>query len=241
MTCTNDDELSVRAVALAPRVASNLEAVRARIEGAGGDRHRVSVLAVTKGFGAEAALAATMAGLGAVGENYAEELREKATVLAGRGPSEWHFIGRIQRNKVGRLAGLVSCWQSVARAADAEAIARRAETAPSAFVEVNLSGDRGRPGCSLEEAPVVVEAVRRTGLFCRGLMAIAPLGLSGADLEETFSSLGSLSAGLGLAELSIGMSEDLEAAVRAGSTMVRVGRALFGPRIERAGGRVLQE
>lgn len=229
-------ELRRRAAELRPVVERGLATVRQRIEGAGGDPDGVRVVAVTKTFGAEAVLAALEAGLTDVGENYADELVAKAALVrtAGGTPA-WHFVGGIQRNKIGRLAPVVSCWQSLSRQAEADSLARHDEArASEVFVEVNLAGDPGRPGCSLDEVPALAAAVRRAGLDLRGLMAVAPLGAP-EDAEAGFRAVAAAAGRLGLGELSLGMSGDLEPAVRAGTTMVRVGTALFGARHRRAG------
>lgn len=232
--------LAAEADRLAPAVASRLDAVRERIRAAGGDVDGVTVLAVTKGFGPAVSLAALRAGLSQVGENYAEELLEKAAVLAGEAV-EWHFIGRIQRNKVGRLAPVVACWQSVSRPAEVAAIAARTGARPPGiFIEANLALDPTRPGARLEEIPALVETAA-AALSVRGLMAVAPLGAGQVETGRLFRKLAALNGSLGLSELSIGMSGDLEEAVRAGSTMVRVGTALFGERDSHAPRRVLQE
>ncbi len=207
---------------------------------------------MTKGFGPQAPLAALRAGLVDIGENYADELLAKhaavAGHLAGQEPAmplpRWHFVGAIQRNKVGRLAPAVDCWQSVSRASEATAIATRAKgAAPEVFVEIDVSGQPGRGGCPPDEAPAVVSAARTAGCNVRGLMTVAPLvasGPSGPGTEagrkqatEAFGRVARLASALGLNELSMGMSHDLEQAVAAGSTMVRIGTALFGERVIR--------
>jgi uncharacterized pyridoxal phosphate-containing UPF0001 family protein len=194
---------------------------------------------VTKTFGADAVTAALGAGIVDIGENYAAELVAKAALVTGLTESgapvpRWHFLGAIQRNKVGRLTPIVSCWQSISREAEAEAIALRAREAgvemPSGFVEVNLTDDEGRGGCAPGRVGAVVDAARTAGIELRGLMAVAPQG--GSEVASAaFARVARLASEHGLTELSIGMSGDLEEAVRAGSTMVRVGTALFGPRI----------
>ncbi len=222
-----------RARRFEPVVAQRLAEVRARIERAGGDPGKVQIVGVTKTFGPEYALAGLLAGIGDLGENYAEELSHKAAVLGeiGSPPVRWHFIGTIQRNKIRRIVGVVSCWQSVSRAAEAEAIAARSgELRPGVFVEVNVANDPARPGCPPSSVPGLVGMITATGLEVRGLMAVAPLG-EGPDTARTaFEEVARLRAEAGLAELSIGMSGDLEAAVGAGTTMVRIGTALFGSR-----------
>jgi pyridoxal phosphate enzyme (YggS family) len=204
-------------------VADRLAEVRRRIEGAGGDPKRVRIVAVTKGFGPDAVEAAVAAGLFDLGENYAQELAAKAPGAPAK--VRWHFLGRVQRNKVKALAPRVSCWQSVDRVPLGEALAARAPGA-AVLVQVNVTGQANRTGCSWEEAPTLVGALRGAGLDVRGLMAVGPHDQPG----PAFRRLAALAADLGLDELSMGMSGDLEEAVAAGSTMVRVGSALFGPR-----------
>lgn len=197
--------------------------LRARIDAAG-RRGGVAIVAVTKGFGPSAVQAAVAAGLYDCGENYAQELLSKAAECGGAGV-RWHFLGPVQRNKVAGLAGRVALWQGVDRVAAATEIARRAPGAP-VLVQVNLSGHPGRPGCAWADAPALVEAASLLGLDVRGLMGVA--GHDGA--RPQFRRLAALGARLGLAELSMGMSGDFEVAVQEGSTMVRIGTALFGAR-----------
>jgi uncharacterized pyridoxal phosphate-containing UPF0001 family protein len=205
-------------------VAARLAAVRARISRAGGDPDRVRVLAVTKGFGPEAVAAARAAGLTDIGENYAAELEAKAPGPPG---TQWHFLGAVQRNKVGALAPLVDVWQGVARFVEGERIARFAPGA-RVLIQVDYTGLPGRNGCAPEDAPALAEALLGLELHLQGLMTVAPPDPSAAD--AAFGSLRRLADELDLPERSMGMSADLEAAVAAGSTMVRVGRALFGER-----------
>jgi PLP dependent protein len=210
------------------QVAAGLEAVRARIAAAGGAPDRVTVVAVTKGFGPEAPRAALAAGLVHLGENYAQELEAKAAEVAGEGEACWHFIGRLQRNKVRRVAPLVALWESVDRRPLGEEIARRAPGA-KVLVQVNISAEEAKGGCTPEEAPELVGALGELGLDVRGLMGVAAAGEE-ARARAQFAELAALRASLGLAELSMGMTADLEAAVAEGATIVRVGTALFGQR-----------
>jgi PLP dependent protein len=205
-------------------VAARLAVVRNRIAGAGGDPEAVRVIAVTKGFGSEAVQAARAAGLEDVGENYAAEMLAKAPGPPG---TRWHFLGAVQRNKVRGLAPLVGVWQGVARVTEGERIARDAPGA-HVLVQVDYTGLPGRNGCAPEDVPALTAALRRLDLDVRGLMTVAPPDASAAP--EAFRALTRLADALGLPERSMGMSVDLEAAIAAGSTMVRVGRALFGER-----------
>ncbi len=185
------------------------------------------VIGVTKGFGAEAVRAARDAGLTDLGENYAAELVAKAARRTDDVGVVWHFLGPVQRNKVAQLAPLVGVWQSVAREAEGARIARFAPGA-QVLVQVETTGLPGRNGCSPAEAGELVARLFDLGLEVRGLMTVAAPGEGRA--KESFETLGRLADHLGLEERSMGMSDDLEAAVASGSTMVRIGRALFGDR-----------
>ena len=227
MTDRDDDALD------ADVVRRRLGDVRQQIADAGGDPDRVSVLAVTKGFGPGAVVAAVEAGLGAVGENYAQDLVDKAEHLAsGHRPSpEWHFIGRLQSNKVRILADHVACWQSVDRASLVDELARRAPGA-RIMVQVNAAEEASKGGATTTDAPDVVARARDAGLDVVGLMSVGVLGDDRAT-SAAFARVAELADRLELPERSMGMSGDLGAAVRAGTTMVRVGTALFGPRPHR--------
>lgn len=213
-------------------VAQRLTAVRLRIERAGGDPSKVRVVAVTKGFGTDAVRAALDAGLRDVGENYAAELVAKASGAVPDGVV-WHFLGAVQRNKVAQLAPIVGVWQSVAREAEGARIARFAPGA-RVLAEVETTGLPGRNGCSPPQVGALVARLRDLGLDVRGLMTVAAPGAAAA--QAAFESVGRLADQLGLEERSMGMTDDLEAAVAAGTTMVRVGRALFGDRPPRNAG-----
>jgi len=222
-------------MAVDPRdVGRALDAVRSRIASAGGDLERITVVAVTKGFGVDAAVAAHDAGLGDVGENYAQELVAKGRALApgvAKG-LRWHFLGTVQRNKVASLTPYVSLWQAVDRVAAGRTIAARCPGA-EVLIEVN-GGDPGRPGCAPAAVPELAEALGGLGLAVRGLMAVGPLGPP-ETARPLFRSVTALADRLGLPERSMGMTDDLEVAVEEGTTLVRVGRALFGPRPGRRG------
>jgi PLP dependent protein len=187
------------------------------------------VVGVTKGFGPDAVVAARQAGLTDLGENYAAELVGKAAADSDDPGVVWHFLGAVQRNKVAQLAPLVGLWQSVARAAEGERIARFAPGA-RVLVQVETTGLAGRNGCSPGAAGELVTRLGDLGLDVRGLMTVAAPGEAAGAGKEAFETLGRLADRLGLEERSMGMSDDLEAAVAAGSTMVRIGRALFGAR-----------
>ena len=211
-------------------VAERLAGVRDRIARAGGDWRSITVVAVTKGFGHDAVQAAYEAGVRDFGENYAGVLQTRASRVGGPNlpfatAPRWHYLGAVQRNKVRRLAPWVSVWQGVDRLAEGVEIDRHARGA-AVLVQVNVTGAPHRNGCSWEETPGLVQGLQDLGLDVRGLMCVGRRGDPGPD----FRRLATLARRLGLAEVSMGMSADLEVAVQEGSTMVRVGTALFGPR-----------
>ena len=234
-------------------LAERLAAIRARIDRAAPDPGAVTLVAVTKGFGPEAVAAASAAGLVDLGENYADELVAKATWWAGTGVGDpdgsgpgagatapstpgdpaagavrWHFLGPVQRNKVPRLAPWVACWQGVARVEEGRAIARRRPGA-SVLVQVDVAGIPGRGGVDPAGVPGLVEALRAEAVDVAGLMAVGPPGPP-EDARPGFLLVRRMADDLGLRIRSMGMTDDLEVAVAAGSTMVRIGRALFGQR-----------
>ncbi len=213
----------------AEEVGRRLEEVRTRIRRAGGDPERITVLAVTKGFPAASVEAARACGLDDIGENYAQELVAKAaSVTEG---VRWHFIGRIQTNKIRMLSHLVALWHAVDRPEVGEALARH-QAGAKVLVQVNVSGEPTKGGCLPDEAAGLVRELRATGIDVRGLMTVAPAGEPEGS-RPVFRKLAELAAALNLAELSMGMTSDLEVAVQEGATMVRVGQALFGPRPSR--------
>lgn len=210
---------------LAAAVSQRLEEVRARVALASAGRD-VRIVAVTKGFGADVVTATVAAGVRDLGENYAQELQAKA---AGA-PSgvRWHFLGTLQTNKVARVASLVAEWHAVDRAVAGDVLARHRAGA-AVFVEVNVTGDPAKHGCRPAGTGALVEHLRARALDVRGLMAVGPLG-DHSSSRAAFSRLAGLARELELTELSMGMSDDFEAAVEEGATTVRLGRALLGPR-----------
>lgn len=207
-------------------VAEAVERVRDRIAVAGGDPLSVRLVAVTKGFGADAVAAAVAAGVADVGESYTRELVAKAAVSPP--DVRWHFVGRLQSNKVRAVASLVEVWQSVDRPS---LIRRIGERRPGArvLVQVNATGQDTLGGCHPDDAPGLVADAGRAGLRVDGLMAVGTAG-DPEDARPGFRLVREMADRLDLPERSMGMSGDLEVAVQEGSTMVRVGRALFGPR-----------
>lgn len=223
-------------------VAQRLEQVLARIraaeQAAGRSRGSVSLVAVSKGQPVARLVVAARAGQKAFGENYLQEALGKIPHLLEY-QSEWHFIGPLQANKTKLVAENFDWLHSLERLRVAERLSRqRPEHAQALQVclQVNVSGEASKSGLRPQDTPALAEAVAALpGLRLRGLMAIPEATpeprrqrLAFARLRELLERLQSSLPELDT--LSMGMSEDLEAAVHEGATMVRIGTALFGPR-----------
>ncbi len=216
----------------AGEIAANLAAVTARIESAarraGRDPAGVTLVAITKTKPLEDLLAAWEAGVRHFGENRVQEAEAKFPHLPPGAVR--HLVGPVQSNKANRAARVAD----VLHAVDSADVARRLARAAAAegrrlavYVEVNTGGEETKAGVRPAEAPALVEAARALPeLDVLGLMAIPPPG----DTRPHFVALRRLAEPLGLAGLSMGMSDDFEAAVEEGATVVRVGTALFGTR-----------
>lgn len=210
-------------------IAANVAAVRRRIAAAGGDPHGVTLIAVTKGFGLGLAREAVAAGILDLGDNYAQDLLGKVGSFGDE--VRWHFLGPVQRNKVAALASRVDWWHSVERLSVGEAIARR-QPGAHVLVQVNATGESTKHGCRPDEAPGLVAQLQRLDLDVAGLMTIGPAGPA-EGARAGFRLVADLGRRLGLSELSMGMTGDLEVAIQEGATMVRIGRGVFGPRDRR--------
>jgi hypothetical protein len=225
-------------------IANNAQEVRHRIEtackAAGRSVESVTLLAVSKTFGADAVRQAVDAGECCFGENYVQEAVDKIDALADlHGRIEWHLIGPLQANKTRIVAERFDWAHTVDRLKIAQRLAeqRPASMAPlSVCVQVNISGEASKGGVEPGEALALARAVAALPrLRLRGLMAIPePAATLDAQrrphraLRELFEAL--RSQGLALDTLSMGMSADLEAAILEGATLVRVGSAIFGAR-----------
>ena len=223
--------------ASAPDIPGRLEAVCERVASAadrvGRTPASVAVIAVSKGFPAETVSAAMQAGQVDFAENRVQELRRKADQITG---ARWHFVGRLQRNKVRDVVGLASLIHSVDRIELAQDIAERAsrtQRLQRVLVQVNAGDDPAKAGCGVDDAPDLVGALRQMdGLACEGLMTIPAQGV---DPRPAFARLRQLRDDLRsqfpeVQHLSMGMSNDFEVAVEEGATIVRIGEAIFGPR-----------
>ena len=224
-------------------LSSALEQVNQRIRLAEQASNRpagsVRLLAVSKTFPADAIRDAHVAGQRAFGENYVQELESKCAELASLADIEWHFIGPLQSNKTRVVAEQAHWVHSVDRLKIAERLsAQRPAQLPAlnVCVQVNVSGEQSKSGCEPEQAIALAQAVAKLpGLTLRGLMCIPDPHADPATLAGQFTRLAALreqlcASGLALDTLSMGMSSDLETAIGAGSTLVRVGTAIFGAR-----------
>ncbi len=213
-------------------IGEHLAEIRARIDAAARAAHRdpaeVTLIAVSKEVGPDAVIDAMAAGQRDFGENRAQELASKVDALDAGGSEQpvWHFIGRLQRNKVKAVAGAVGLWHSVDRVEIGTAIAAHAPGA-RVLVQVNVGAEEQKGGCRPDDAPGIVTTLREMGLAVEGLMTVPP---HAGDPRPHFVTLRELATGLGLATLSMGMSGDFEAAIAEGATLVRVGTAIFGSR-----------
>jgi pyridoxal phosphate enzyme (YggS family) len=222
-------------------LGARLEHVRARIDAAadraGRDPSGVTLVAVSKTFGTDVLLEAITAGITDLGENRAQELKEKVAVIGDR--ARWHFVGHLQTNKVRHVVGSVRLVHSVDRIGLAEAIARRARSlgmVQDALIEVNIAAEESKHGASPTAAVALAEEVDSLdGIRIRGLMAMPPATPDPDASRPFFRRLAQLQRELlrhvnDADELSMGMSGDFEVAVEEGATLVRVGEAIFGPR-----------
>jgi len=206
-------------------IAERLDRVRQQIVDAGGSD--VEVLAVTKGHGIAAIEAATGVGLRAIGENYAQELVAKVSgVTLGVAV---HFIGQLQTNKVRQIAGIVDVYETVDRPALIREIAKRAPGA-HVLVQVDTTDEPGKGGCPPADVEALVDASRSAGLVVDGLMTVGPTEGGPEAGRLGFRRVRRLCDDLGLATCSMGMTDDFTVAVQEGSTLVRLGSALFGMR-----------
>jgi pyridoxal phosphate enzyme (YggS family) len=225
-------------------IASRLAEVQSRIaaaaERAGRKPDEITLVAVSKTHSVAEIQEALTAGLQHLGENYAQELRDKHAVI-GEGPT-WHFVGHVQKNKVKYIVPACALIHSVDSVELAEAISRRAVAfgrRQAVLVEVNVAGEVSKSGVPVARVEVLLgEMAPLPGIEVQGLMAMP---LWGADPEEArpwFRALRELRDDLGrrslpgvsLRQLSMGMTADYQVAIEEGATIVRIGTAIFGPR-----------
>ncbi len=190
----------------------------------------VRLIAVSKGQPVERIREVLAAGQRDFGENYVQELVEKGAALAGE-KMEWHFVGHLQKNKVGKVLGIISWLHSLDSLELAEVIQKRAVAPLKCLLEINLADEKSKTGLSKEEALALIPQLKAFDkIDLKGLMTISPVD----HFKELFSLLKAINQRYlyprPLTELSMGMSGDFETAIKEGATMVRIGSAIFGER-----------
>lgn len=220
--------------ALRERHAGLLTRLRAIAEANDHDPNGLRIVAVTKGWPLEVARAAIDAGLTRVGESRVQEAEPKIAAVPG---VEWHLVGRLQANKARRAARVFEVIHSVDSTALLDrlsGIANDEGRLIRLLIQVNMTGEAAKAGMAPEDALALAPAL--AGASVIGLMTIARMGAGHEEARTTFRRLRELrdrlaqASGIGLEELSMGMSDDAEAAAAEGATLVRIGTALFGPR-----------
>ncbi|MGZ4777920.1 MAG: YggS family pyridoxal phosphate-dependent enzyme [Thermoanaerobaculia bacterium] len=218
------DEIRAKLLSVQTRIAAACARAERAVES-------VTLIAVTKTFPAAAADAAIAAGVHELGENRVQEAREKIPRVSGR--ARWHLIGHLQSNKAKDAVQLFDVIQTVDSLGLAEKISHAASAAgkrQEVLLQINIGLEEQKSGVAPEDAARLLEDVRALeSLEVRGLMTIPPIG-SPDDAHRHFRKLRELRDRLGLAELSMGMTDDFEIAIEEGATMIRVGRAIFGSR-----------
>lgn len=220
---------------VAVTIRENVAAIEERIARAcarsGRTRGEVTLVAVSKTFPASFVEDAIDAGITEVGENRVQEAREKKPLV--RGAARWHLIGHLQTNKARDAVRLFDVIQAVDSLDLAEKLARAAEAhgkRQDVMLQVNIGDEPQKSGIERAEVEAVArQAAALASLRVIGLMALPPIGTP-EESRPYFRELRSMRDALGLEHLSMGMSEDFEAAIEEGSTIVRVGRAIFGSR-----------
>lgn len=199
----------------------------------------VTIVAVTKGFGADAVRAALAAGLADVGENRVQEAVEKQDALRDVPGLRWHLIGHLQRKKARVVAGRFDLVHSLDSLELAQELDRRSTTPQRVLLQVNVAREPQKSGCTPDEARPLVRHIAALGnLRLEGLMTLAPFTDDVDVQRRTFRDLRVLrdtikeEEGVWLPTLSMGMSGDYATAVAEGATVIRLGTALFGPRAE---------
>ena len=224
-------------------IATQLAAVRQRVDAAaiaaGREPASVKLLAASKTRSVDAVREAIAAGHTLFGESRAQELRDKANTLSDQ-DIEWHFIGALQKNKIKYVVGKAAMVHSVDSLALATALSdrcvREGVSPIGVLLQVNLAGEATKSGTTRQQALSLAHAMHALpGISLRGLMTLPPYSTSPEKAAPWFAGLAALAAdgrtaGLPLEELSMGMSGDLEVAIAHGSTIVRVGTAIFGRR-----------
>ncbi len=213
-------------------IAENLAAVEQRLRAAcsraGRKREEVTLVAVSKTFPAAKIDEAIAAGITHIGENRVQEARDKKPQV--RGTARWHLIGHLQSNKAKDAVRLFDMIETVDSIELAQKIARASEEVRDVLLQVNIGDEPQKSGIATADVTRMAQEIRAiSGLRLLGLMALPPIGTP-EESRRHFRLLRSLRDQAGLEQLSMGMSEDFEIAIEEGSTIVRIGRAIFGPR-----------
>ena len=217
-------------------VKDNLERIRARIAAAaekvGRDVEEITIIGATKTVAPAVIEDAVRAGLRHIGENRVQEAAPKRLALANvQGEVTWHMIGALQSNKIKQALEIFDVIQSIDSLKLADGIARRAVRQVKVLLEVNIPGEPTKSGFKPEEVEPAMHHLRSLPeLEVIGLMTVAPVSDDSEEVRSVFRRLREMRDVLGLKELSMGMTDDFEVAVQEGSTMVRIGRAIFGAR-----------
>ena len=217
-------------------IARQLDEIRRRVAGAcevaGRQPADVEIVAASKTVEPDRMIEAARAGIRTFGENRIQQAEPKIAEFDRRGvTATWRMIGHLQSNKINKALRLFDAIDSVDSIELAREIDSRATEPMPILLEVNVAGEESKSGVSTGELRALVDAtVNLPNLDVRGLMTIAPLVSDPELVRPIFASLRGLAERWGFADLSMGMTDDLELAVEEGSTMIRVGRALFGSR-----------
>jgi pyridoxal phosphate enzyme (YggS family) len=232
----------VGTVAPMESIRDNVRAVQERVaralERCGRGGERVTIVAVTKTFGADVVEAVIRAGIADIGENRVQEFLAKRDAVGL--PCRWHLVGPLQRNKATKAVGAFHTIQSVDSVRIAQALGRlggERGLTTRAFLEVNTSGEQSKHGVGVDEAAgVAAEIAGLAHLSLEGLMTVGPVTMDPVDTRHAFKTLYELrervraATGLPIPELSMGMSGDFEMALEEGATVVRLGRVITGER-----------
>lgn len=220
------------AAALSANLARVHRQIRAACERSGRDPASVRLIAVAKTVPAEMVRTAIEAGIREIGENYVREAQTKRSALADVHVAvTWHLIGHLQSNKAGAALETFDMIQAVDSVRLAEALSRRARRPTPILLEVNAAREPSKFGFDPDDiASAVIRIAHLENLDLRGLMTVAPAADEPELVRPVFRDLRQLASASGLAELSMGMTGDFEVAIEEGSTMVRIGRAIFGER-----------
>lgn len=208
-------------------VRENVERVCEKISSCGRDLSSVRVVGVTKTFDARAVVAAAKAGLRDVGENYFDELEKKRSECEDVAV-RWHYMGALQSRKIAHIAKVSDLIASVSRLKEVHVLGELSQP-PPIYLQVDYTGMAQRNGVSPENLDHLLREAKEAGLDVKGLMTVA--APDAAQAEATFVALRKAVDEFGLAECSMGMTDDFESALRAGSTEIRLGRSIFGPRL----------